>query len=290
LETESAFEERSYMTAFLEEVQTLGDAEQALQMYDQAKAESGLIQIGTTGRSKTPVYSSLEILKEEQASYALTLAMQGNREPDNVVVIAERIAKGIAKNDGSGEAWEFKDEQKELIYSFFGANQMTLGKGLAGTGKTTTMRAVNDAAEQLGYKMWIGAPTNRAVDVLRQEVGIDEKRAFSVPGLILAYEQGKIELGPKDKLTIDEAGMIGSKDFIKLQRIARRTGATIHFIGDDGQLPPVSAGAPFKANLAMIGGVRLEKIARQNHEWMREASLNYANGKVEEASRAYDER
>ncbi|TAT70014.1 MobF family relaxase [Rhizobium ruizarguesonis] len=288
LETESAFEERSYLTAFLEEVQIHMDAEPALELYETVKAESGLIQIGTIGRSKSPVYSSLEILKDEYASLNLTLSMQGNRELDKLQVIAQRIEEGIAKNDGSGEAWPFTDEQKDLIYSIFGRNQMTIGKGLAGTGKTTAMRAVNDIAERLGYKVWIAAPTNRAVDVLRQEIGIDPARAFSVQGIANAVEQEKVKLGPKDILIVDESGMVGSKDFIRLQRAAQGTRA-LAFIGDDGQLPPVNAGAPFKANLALIGGVRLEKINRQNYDWMLEASLNFANMKIEDAIKAYDE-
>lgn len=288
LETESAFEERSYLTAFLEEVQIHMDAEPALELYETVKAESGLIQIGTIGRSKSPVYSSLEILKDEYASLNLTLSMQGNRELDKLHVIAQRIEEGIAKNDGSGEAWPFTDEQKDLIYSIFGRNQMTIGKGLAGTGKTTAMRAVNDIAERLGYKVWIAAPTNRAVDVLRQEIGIDPSRAFSVQGIANAVEQEKVKLSPKGILIVDESGMVGSKDFIRLQRSAQGTRA-LAFIGDDGQLPPVNAGAPFKANLALIGGVRLEKINRQNYDWMLEASLNFANMKIEDAIKAYDE-
>lgn len=95
LETESAFEERNYMTAFLEEVQTTMDAEEALELYDRAKEESSLIEIGAVGRSKTPVYSSLDILKEEHESFQLTLSMQGNREADLLVAIAARIAEGI---------------------------------------------------------------------------------------------------------------------------------------------------------------------------------------------------
>lgn len=291
LETESAFEERNYMTAFLEEVQTSMDAEEALELYERAKEESSLIQIGAVGRSKTPVYSSFDILKEEYESFQLTLSMQGNREADLLPVIAARIAEGIPKNDGSGEAWEFTDEQKDLIYSIFGIHQMTIGKGLAGTGKTTAMRAVNDIAERLGYKVWIAAPTNRAVDVLRQEIGIPAERAFSVPGILHAADQDKVQLGPKDILIGDESGMIGSRDFIRLQKLAKTSDIrTLALIGDDGQLPPVSAGAPFKANLALVGGVRLEKINRQNYDWMREASLNFANMKIEEAITAYDER
>ncbi|ANL11967.1 MULTISPECIES: MobF family relaxase [unclassified Rhizobium] len=288
LGTESAFEERSYMTAFLEEVQIHMDAEEALELYETVKDESGLIQVGTLGRSKSPVFSSLEILKDEYTSLSLTLSMQGNRELDKLNVIAQRIEEGIAKNDGSGEAWEFTDEQKDLIYSIYGRNQMTIGKGLAGTGKTTAMRAVNDIAERLGYKVWIAAPTNRAVDVLRQEIGIDPSRAFSVQGIANAFEQDKIKLGPKDILIVDESGMVGSKNFARVQRAAVATRA-LAFIGDDGQLPPVEAGAPFKANLALIGGVRLEKINRQNYDWMLEASLNFAKMKIEEGIKAYDE-
>jgi conjugative relaxase-like TrwC/TraI family protein len=288
LKTESAFEERSYLTAFLEEVQIQMDAEAALELYETVKAESGLVQVGTIGRSKSPVYSSMEILKDEYWSLNLTLSMQGNRELDKLHVIAERIAEGIAKDDGSGEAWEFTEEQKNLIYAIFGLNQLTIGKGLAGTGKTTAMRAVNDIAERLGYKVWIAAPTNRAVDILRQEIGIDPSRAFSVQGIAHAVEQGKAKLGPKDILIVDESGMIGSKSFIRLQRAAQATRA-LAFIGDDGQLPPVEAGAPFKANLALVGGVRLEKINRQKHDWMLEASLNFANMKIEEGIKAYDE-
>src|SRR5690606_30609479 len=56
---------------------------------------------------------------------------------------------------------------------------------------------------------------------------------------------GEIELQPSDLIFIDEAGMIGTRNYNKLLKAVAASGAKLVLIGDNNQLDPVSAGNTF---------------------------------------------
>ncbi|WP_425624872.1 MobF family relaxase, partial [Agrobacterium radiobacter] len=285
LELNSAFEGRKFLTEALEQLQVHVGADEALRLYDEVKAEAGLVEIGTKGRAKEPVYSTDAMLTLEAEILDMAQRMQGNRGAVAQSKIDLVLSTGITPPNG--KTFWLKPEQENMIYAMFGRNQFVTVTGDAGTGKTTAMVKAREVAEDIGMKVSIAGPTHRSVDVLQKEVGIDRDRAFSVAKLISDFKRGKLTLGTNDLVIVDEAGMIGSVDWHMLERITMETGCRMVAVGDYKQLPPVAAGAPMRMVVDLIGGPRLMEIARQDDLWQREASKALADNRVEDALMAY---
>jgi conjugative relaxase-like TrwC/TraI family protein len=287
LELDSAFEGRKFLTEALEQLQVHVGADEALRLYEEVKAEAGLIEIGTKGRAKESVYSTDAMLTLEAEILHMAMRMQGNRTAYSQSKIDLVLSTGITPPNG--KTFWLKPEQENMVYAMFGPNQFVTVTGDAGTGKTTTMVKAREFAESIGLKVSIAGPTHRSVDVLQKEVGIARDRAFSVAKLISDFSRGKLNVGTDDVLVIDEGGMIGSVDWHMLERIAMETGCRMVIVGDYKQLPPVAAGAPMRMVVDLIGGPRLMEIARQDDLWQREASKALADNRVEDALMAYND-
>lgn len=88
-------------------------------------------------------------------------------------------------------------------------------------------------------------------------------------------------------MVIDEAGMIASRQMATFVETASRTGAKLVLVGDPDQLQPIETGAAFRSLAERVGYAELETIYRQHAQWMRDASLDLARGRITEALAAY---
>ncbi|MBR7551402.1 AAA family ATPase, partial [Mycobacterium tuberculosis] len=59
------------------------------------------------------------------------------------------------------------------------------------------------------------------------------------------WGQGREQLGPRDVLVIDEAGMIGTRQMERVLAHAEQAGAKVVMVGDPEQLQAIEAGASF---------------------------------------------
>ncbi|MEF0865247.1 AAA family ATPase, partial [Rhizobium sp. BR 318] len=91
----------------------------------------------------------------------------------------------------------------------------------------------------------------------------------------------------KTVFVLDEAGMVSSRQMALFVEAVTKTGAKLVLVGDPEQLQPIEAGAAFRAIADRIGYAELETIYRQRQQWMRDASLDLARGKVGKAVDAY---
>ena len=87
---------------------------------------------------------------------------------------------------------------------------------------------------------------------------------------------------------IDEAGMIGTRQLNRIISEAQKQGAKIILVGDPEQLQPINAGTPFKDIADQVGAVRLTEIHRQQKNWQKQASLDLAEQRTENALNAYE--
>jgi exodeoxyribonuclease-5 len=155
-----------------------------------------------------------------------------------------------------------------------GISQFLSIQGAAGTGKTTTTRAVQDALKALGFTVGAAAMTHKAAGVLGAAVGHDAITLASLLGLREQVEEGEIEfvpLGPPrlkeaDVWLIDEVSMLHPKQ-LELLEEAARNGAkagyvhTFVLIGDPSQLQPVNHDGPSPALFQSITA-QLTKVHR----------------------------
>jgi conjugative relaxase-like TrwC/TraI family protein len=148
-------------------------------------------------------------------------------------------------------------------------------QGFAGSGKSSTLRSIRDAAEQRGYIVEGFAPTSRASHQLR-EVGIS---ADTLQGFLARQTQPSPE---RHLYMLDESSLASTqqvRDFLgKLQSSDR-----VLFIGDVRQHQGVDAGKPFEQLVqAGMKTAQLDQIARQKDPELLRAVEHLSRGEVAE--------
>ncbi|WEX91431.1 Ti-type conjugative transfer relaxase TraA (plasmid) [Sinorhizobium garamanticum] len=176
------------------------------------------------------------------------------------------------------------EEQKTAIEHIAGAERIAAVIGRAGAGKTTMMKTAREAWEAAGYRVVGGALAGKAAEGLQKEAGIVSRTLSSWE---LRWTEGRNQLDDKTIFVLDEAGMVSSRQMALFVEAATKAGAKLVLIGDPEQLQPIEAGAAFGAIADRIGYAELETIYRQREQWMRDASLDLARGKVGKAVDAY---
>jgi Ti-type conjugative transfer relaxase TraA len=179
---------------------------------------------------------------------------------------------------------KLSDEQRTAIEYAADAGQIAAIVGRAGAGKTTMMKAAREAWEAAGYRVVGGALAGKAAEGLEKEAGIISRTLSSWE---LCWQRGNDRLDDRTVFVLDEAGMVSSRQMALFVEAATKTGAKIVLVGDPEQLQPIEAGAAFRAIADRIGYTELETIYRQRQQWMRDASLDLARGRVAEALSAY---
>ncbi|MEO5326377.1 Ti-type conjugative transfer relaxase TraA [Mesorhizobium sp. CC13] len=176
------------------------------------------------------------------------------------------------------------DEQRTAISHVAGDERIAAVIGRAGAGKTTMMKAAREAWEAAGYRVVGGALAGKAAEGLEKEAGIVSRTLSSWE---LRWSEGRNQLDDKTVFVLDEAGMVSSRQLALFLEAATSAGAKLVLVGDPEQLQPIEAGAAFRAITDRIGYAELETIYRQREQWMRDASLDLARGKVGQAIDAY---
>ena len=137
--------------------------------------------------------------------------------------------------------------------------------GGPGTGKTTTVRAIAQAARSKGLRVALSAPTGRAAKRVQEASGVPAQTLHRLLGL--RGPQAESREVEADLLIVDESSMIDLWLFDRL--LAALPAATrLVLVGDADQLPPVGAGEPFSQLLSLpfVPRAELREIFRQAAE------------------------
>lgn len=177
------------------------------------------------------------------------------------------------------------DQQKDAIHHGLNNKQLTAIVGLAGTGKSTILSVVKTALDKQGYKVHGAALSGKAADGLEQASGIKSRTLAS---WMRSWDQGNGLLNSNDLLIIDETGMIGTKQLLRFIKEAKRSGAKLLLVGDPEQLQPINAGTPFRDICNVINPAELTEIHRQKENWQKQASLDLAEQRTEQALATYE--
>ncbi len=203
---------------------------------------------------------------------------------------AGQVARGALSESDRDVAIDragLSDEQRRAVEHVTGGEQIAAVVGLAGAGKSTMLAAARDAWERQGYAVHGAALSGKAAEGLEEASGISSRTLASWEH---GWKAGRGELGQKDVMVIDEAGMVGSRQLARFVAEAERTGAKLVMVGDQEQLQAIGAGAPFRAIAERVGFAELQDIRRQREDWQREASGDLARHRTGEGLSAYAER
>lgn len=176
------------------------------------------------------------------------------------------------------------DEQVKAIKHILEVAQMSNVVGLAGSGKSTMLSVANEAWIRQGYRVRGAALSGKAADGLQEASRIESRTLAS---LELSWKNGFNLLNKNDVLVIDEVGMVGTKQLSRFIKEAKLRGAKLVLVGDPEQLQPINAGTPFKEIKNNITHAELVEIRRQKEQWQRQASLDFARGRTDQALQTY---
>ena len=248
------------------------------QVMSAVRASPELVALGKDGRGEDR-FTSRDMIETEQR-----LERIGDR-------LAGMAHHGVSVSHRDGAV--MAAEQRGLVLSVEqrGAlDHITEGRGLtsvvgyAGSGKSAMLGVAREAWEVQGYTVRGAALSGIAAENLEGGSGIQSRTLASLEH---QWGQGREQLGPRDVLVIDEAGMIGTRQMERVLAHAEQAGAKVVMVGDPEQLQAIEAGASFRALTERHGAAEITEIRRQREDWQRDATKALATGRAGEAIHAY---
>ncbi len=179
------------------------------------------------------------------------------------------------------QGFKFTAGQRDAITKVLtSADRFVAVQGLAGSGKTTMLRALRELAQEQGYTVRGMAPTGAATKVLAREAGIasDTVAMFQIKERQLRKDIAFAQVYAPDfqrkqeLWVVDESSFLAQRQKARLDYAALKAGAKVVYLGDILQLQAVEAGKPFE--LAQRNGIEtafMTEISRQKTPDLKKA-------------------
>lgn len=196
------------------------------------------------------------MLALERSNIHQMVAGRNTQEPMMKRKEASKVIKDIFEQKGKRSSF---DQYKAVGRILVSRDRVFALEGLAGTGKTTALAILREAAERQGFAVRGLAPTGRAADKLA-ESGI---KTTTLQGFLREPDFGPEYSTNRRLYVLDESSLSDTKN---VHFFLKKAGpdSRILLVGDPAQHQAVEAGAPFEQLIkAGIRAARLDKILRQ---------------------------
>ncbi|WP_321865391.1 MobF family relaxase [Paraburkholderia tropica] len=247
------------------------DAARCLEELDSFMASENLLTLGET-ETLAPVFTS-------RATFSME-ARTTRTADDGKTVIRHRLSAATVNKrfdalelDLSaklGAPVSLDEQRTAALHVASETGNHAFVEGWAGTGKTTLLRALADSYQESGFCVLGCAQSASAAQNLSRETSI---RSRTIASLLLAVQSGRLTLTDRSVLVLDEAGMVGSREFAVVQEAVVNAGAKLIAVGDSKQLQPIEAGGIFRALVREHGAAEISTIRRQRTDF--EPLLNW---------------
>ena len=211
----------------------------------------------------------------------------GKAEPlFEATVGLERARQGLVMADGS--RIQLGDDQVRAAALILSSpDRFVAVQGVAGAGKSTMFALVGEAAREKGVAIVGMAPTHSAKEALADKAGFEVMTLQRFLAANAKLAEGHARATPKQLaewrgkiVVLDEASMVDNADKLKLTRLVDALEVRkLAFVGDRGQLPAITAGAPFALLLdTLIPHAVMDTVRRQRDPELRAAVETLALG------------
>lgn len=193
------------------------------------------------------------------------------------------VSYSTGREIGANHPHLSESQRKAVEQILSSRDQVTALDGLAGAGKTTSLTAIREAAEQEGYRVEGFAPTSRAAQKLA-ESGIESST--------LQRHQANSEPHDTQKrlYVLDESSLASTKQMNQFLHGLRQHDRVL-LVGDVRQHQAVEAGAPYQQlQEAGLQVARLDEIVRQKDAALKEVVEQLSRGQIREAMEMLDKQ
>lgn len=227
---------------------------------------------GAPGRS----FTTPAMMRLEQETIECMRPGQGRHSE----FVTESTREAIARD------YEYLNQgQRTAIQEILASrDQVTSLEGGAGTGKTTALGAVRDAAEREGYEVEGFAPTSRAAHKLA-EAGIESS---TLQRHLARGDSEASGVDHKHLYVLDESSLASTK---QMHTFLQRLGSEdrVLLVGDVRQHEAVDAGRPYhQLQEAGIRTAHLDEIVRQRDPELKAVVEQLSRGEVHSAVERLD--
>ncbi|KWB68185.1 AAA family ATPase [Burkholderia ubonensis] len=222
-------------------------------------------------------YTTRKMFESER--WALDFVRQ-QKDKAPIVLDAASISAKIVQSEQQ-QSFPYAVGQKDaIVLALTSPDRFVAVQGLAGTGKTTMLRTLNEIAVSEGYVVRGMAPTGAAAKIMVKETGIaaDTVAMFQIKERQL---QKDIEFAKQfapdfvrrpELWVVDESSFLAQRQLAQIHHLAEKANAKVVYLGDKLQLQGVEAGKPFE--LAQDHGIataHMTEINRQKTPHMQKA-------------------
>ncbi len=244
------------------------------------KSSPDLVELGNDGRGDLR-FTSRSMIETEQRLERATAMLDARRHH----AVPERHRE-LALSRALDHGLDLSAEQRGALEHVTSARGISNVIGYAGTGKSAMLGVAREAWEAAGYQVRGAALSGIAAEGLEHGSGIGSRTLASLEH---QWANDRERLTSDHILVIDEAGMVGTRQLERVVSEAEKQGAKVVLVGDPEQLQAIEAGAAFRAAAERHGAVEIMDIRRQQEEWQREATREFATGRTGEAIGRYAE-
>ena len=259
---------------------------------DEVKAEVAVLLrdpeiVTLRGKDGEIYYTTREMLDLEKEIQ--TRAREG-RSDSSHVLSPEAVNAAMARFEFE-KGFSLSEEQRAAIkHLTTEAGRIAILEGHAGAGKSTALVPVRYGMEASGFEVIGCSLQGKKAAGLERDTGIRSQTIASLLRELQGYEREdgtRVDptrtLSMKSVVVVDEAAMNDTRLMAALIRETEKSGAKLLLVGDESQVPPVSAGNPFKTLKNELGFAELTENRRQKQDWQKDASREIRAGEVKEA-------
>jgi len=229
---------------------------------------------------KKGVWTSAEYLLKEAKMFENIEKMH---KPDLSKEVDFNLVENTAKKMG------LETEQLgALIYATNTDSNVKNIQGFAGSGKSYTIKAINETYEQQGFNVRGLALSGIVADNLAKDSGISH--SSTIASFLNQYEKGREIITDKTVFVIDEASLVSTDEYKQITDIAQDKGAKLISVGDNQQLQAIRAGGAYRGIYEKTNNYTLENIRRQNKFEDKQASLDLSNGEIYRGLKNYEDK
>lgn len=193
------------------------------------------------------------------------------------MVNAGRETQSILGRKGFESSSTLNTEQRVAVQTilFDNKDQVMALRGVAGTGKTTTLTELHRGLAEAGHRVFYLAPTTAAVKVLKQD-GFSNAATVS-RFLTSAWKRENLR---EAIFIVDESGLQSNRQGAAVLKLAKQNNARVLFVGDTRQHVSVEAGDFLRVleQHSQMRTVELADIQRQKVAAYREAIKTMSQG------------